>query len=75
MKSYYYNNGKFDKKEIFSNAWRCVRKLDMSLSAALKMSWAIAKDEKRKELAKTERQEKEKNMSSAELAESMGLIY
>lgn len=69
------NNGKFNKSEIFSNAWRCVRRLGMSFSSALKMSWSIAKDEKRKELAKTERQEKERNMSPAELAESMGLIY
>ena len=75
MNTKYYNENGFNKSEIFSNAWRCVRKLDMSLSAALKLSWSIAKDERRKELAKTERQEKEKNMSSAELAESMGLIY
>lgn len=75
MNTKYYRNGKFDKSEIFSNAWRCVRRLGMSFSSALKMSWSIAKDEKRKELAKTERQEKERNMSPAELAESMGLIY
>ena len=75
MNTKYYNENGFNKSEIFSNAWRCVRKLDMSLSASLQLSWSIAKDEKRKELAKTERQEKEKNMSSAELAESMGLIF
>ena len=75
MKSYYYNNGKFDKKEIMKNAWRCVRKLDMSLSSALKMSWAIAKDERRKAERKAEREQQLKNMSSAELAESMGLIF
>ena len=75
MNTNYYKNGKYNKSEIMKNAWRCVRKLGMSLSSALKMSWSIAKDERRKELAKTERQEKEKNMSSAELAESMGLIF
>ena len=75
MNTKYYRNGKFDKSEIFSNAWRCVRKLDMSLSSALKMTWSIAKDEKRKVNAKVEREEKERNMSPAELAEACGLIY
>ena len=75
MNTNYYNNGKFNRSEIMKNAWRCVRKLDMSLSAALKMSWSIAKDERRKAERKAEREQQLKNMSSAELAESMGLIY
>ena len=75
MKNLVKNNGTFNKSEIFSNAWRCVRKLGMSLSSALKMSWAIAKDERRKAERKAEREQQLKNMSSAELAESMGLIY
>lgn len=75
MKNLIKDNGQYNRSEIFSNAWRCVRKLDMSLSSALKLSWALAKDEKRKAERKVEREKREKNMSSAELAESMGLIY
>lgn len=77
MKTMYYINGKFNRSEIMKNAWLMVKNKPeyFDLKGALTIIWSIAKNQKREELARIEREEKEANMTPAELAESMGLIF
>lgn len=36
---------KVNRSKLFKNAWKCIRKWNVSLSKALKMAWAMAKKE------------------------------
>ena len=36
---------KVNRSKLFKNAWKCIKKWNVSLSKALKMAWAMAKKE------------------------------
>mgnify|MGYP003307472912 CR=1 FL=1 len=56
---------KYNRSQIFKNAWRAVKELGVSISEALKAAWAFAK----KEATKVEAKEEAKDYSKMTVAE------
>ena len=78
MKTQFIENGKFNEALIENSISAMLnhpRFSDMTYEVASKIIRGIAENQKREYEAKTAREEREKNMSGAELASELGLIF
>lgn len=68
-----YTDGKFNRSEIMKQAWKMVKNKPQyfNLSQALKIIWSQAKHQK----LEADKQKERDEMSSEQLAESLGLEF